>query len=37
MFLSTGEKLHVFIWIEIPINDQVISRLNDLATNDKNP
>ena len=30
--LATGKQLHDFIWTELPINDQVISILNNLAT-----
>ena len=37
MYLATGKKLHYFIWTELPINDQVISRVNNLATNEKQP
>ena len=33
--LSTRKNLHDSIWTELTINDQVISRLNDLATKDK--
>ena len=29
MSLSTRKQLHAFIWTELPINYQVISRLND--------
>ena len=37
MSLSTGKHLHDFIWTGIPINDQVIYRVNDLATKEKQP
>ena len=37
MYPSTGKQIHAFIWTELPINNQVISRVNDLVTNDKNP
>ena len=37
MSLSTGKQLHDFIWIELPINDQVISRVKKLATKEKQP
>ena len=36
MSLSTRKKLHDFILTEIPIYDQVISRVNNLATKEKN-
>ena len=32
MYLATGKQLHDLIWKEIPINDQVISRVNNLVT-----
>ena len=35
MSLATGKHLHDFIWKELPINNQVIQRVNDLATNEK--
>ena len=35
MSLATRKQLHAFIWTELPINDQVISRLNDLSTKEK--
>ena len=37
MSLATRKQLHAFIWTELPINDQVISRLNDLYTKEKQP
>ena len=37
MYPSTGKQIHAFIWTELPINNQVISRVNDLVTKDKNP
>ena len=37
MSLATRKQLHVFIWTELPISDQVISRVNNLATNQKQP
>ena len=37
MSLATVKQLHTFIWTEISINDQVISRVNDLATKEKQP
>ena len=33
--LATGKRLHAFIWTELPINYQVISRVNDFPTKDK--
>ena len=36
MSLATGKQPHAFIWTEIPIDDKVIQRVNDLATKDKN-
>ena len=35
MSLATWKQLHTFIWTELPINDQVIQRVNDLATKQK--
>ena len=35
MFLATGEQLHDFICTELAINKQVISRVNDLTTKEK--
>ena len=35
MSLSTRKQLHGLIWTELPINDQVIHRVNDLNTKDK--
>ena len=35
MSLATRKQLHAFIWTELLINDQVISRVNDLATKEK--
>ena len=37
MFLANGKQLHVYIWIYLPINEQVIQRLDDLSTNEKYP
>ena len=37
MSLATRKQLHDFIWIELPINDKVISRVNDLSTKEKQP
>ena len=37
MFPATVKQLHAFIWREPPINYQVISRVNDLATKEKKP
>ena len=37
MTLATGKQLHAFIWTELPINDQVISRVNNLATKERQP
>ena len=35
MSLATRKKLHAFICTELPINDQVISRVNDLSTKEE--
>ena len=37
MSLATGKQLHGFVCIQLPINDQVISRVKLLATKDKQP
>ena len=31
MSLATGKQLHAFIWTELPINYQVISRVKDFS------
>ena len=35
--LVTLKQLHDFIWIELPINDQVIYRVNTLETKENQP
>ena len=35
MYLATVKQIHDFIWTELPINDQVTSRVNDLATKEQ--
>ena len=37
MYLATGKQVYTFIWTELPINDQVIYRANNLDTNEKQP
>ena len=37
MSLATGKYLHALIWTEIPINDQVVSRVNYFFTKEKQP
>ena len=37
MSLATGKQLHDFIWTVLPINDQVIYRVNNLATKENQP
>ena len=37
MSLATGKQLHAFIWTELPINYQVISRVNYLYIKEKQP
>ena len=37
MTLVTGKHLHAFIWTELPINDQIIQRVNYLATKENRP
>ena len=37
MYLSTRKQPHAFICTELPTNYQVISRVNNLATKDKQP
>ena len=37
MSLATIKQLHAFIWTELPINDQVISRVNNFSTKEKHP
>ena len=31
------KDIHTFIWTEIPINEQLLQRVNDLATKEKHP
>ena len=35
MFLSTGHKLHSFIWTELPITKYVIARVEELGEKDE--
>ena len=35
MLLDTGKQLHTYIWTELPINKQVINRVDELATKGK--
>ena len=37
MSLSTGKQIRSFIWTELPINHQVISRVHDFATKEEHP
>ena len=37
MSLITGRKLHAFKWVKLPINDEVIERVSDLARLEKQP
>ena len=37
MSISTGKQIHVYIWTEIPIIEQVIQRVDKLATREKQP
>ena len=37
MSIATRKQIYAFVWTELPINDQVVSRLNDLATEKKQP
>ena len=37
MSLYTGKKLHSYDWIETPIDDEVISRVEELAKNEGQP
>ena len=37
MYLATIKQFHDFICTELPINDQVVSRVNDLSTKKKHP
>ena len=37
MSLATGKNIHDFIWTELPINNQVIYQVKNLATNEKQP
>ena len=37
MLLATGKQLHTYICTEIPINKQVMQRVDDLATTEKQP
>ena len=37
MSLLTGKRIHRYIWEELPIGDDVIDRVHDLATDEKQP
>ena len=37
MFLATGKHLHTYIWTYLPINEQVIYRVDDLVTKENKP
>ena len=37
MSLITGKKLHAFKWAELPINEEVIERVDDLVRKEKQP
>ena len=37
MSLITGRKLHAYKWVELPINDEIIERVNVLALEEKQP
>ena len=37
MSLATGKQLHDFIWTELKINYQVISKVNGFSTKDNQP
>ena len=37
MSTDTEKQLHTYIWTEIPINEQVIQRVDKLATKEKEP
>ena len=37
MYLATSKQIQTFIWTELPINDQVIQRLNEPATKENHP
>ena len=37
MYIVTVKQLRALIWTELTINDQVVSRVNDLATKQNQP
>ena len=37
MSVYTGRQLHAYVWTELPINEQVIHRVYNLATKGKQP
>ena len=37
MSLATGKQLHAFIWTELPIDDQVRKRVNNLVNKENYP
>ena len=37
MSLATGKQFHAFIWTELQINDQIVSRVKYLVTKYKQP
>ena len=37
MSIYTGKKLHSYVWTELPIDNDVIKRVKELATQEKQP
>ena len=37
MVIATGKQFYVYIWTDIPINKQVIQRVDKLASKGKQP
>ena len=37
MSLITGKRVHAYKWFELPINDEVIARIHELATQENQP
>ena len=37
MSLGTGKRIRAYIWMELQINEQLIQRVDDLATKGKHP
>ena len=37
MSLKTGKRIHGYKWVELPITDEVIQRIDDMAVDENQP